>query len=129
MIAADLTLNPGSYGGVAANKVFVSGGQPTPTSVIRRVQATALTTPETLLISHQMGVKRGELTYDRHLVRHDVTLNDTLLGAVKASVWLTIEVPRGTTVFTNSVMKDMIGRIPSCILQTGVTDAILAGES
>jgi len=76
-----------------------------------------------------MGVKRGELTYDRHLVRHDVTLNDTLLGAVKASVWLTIEVPRGTTVFTNSVMKDMIGRIPSCILQTGVTDAILAGES
>jgi len=46
MIAADLTLNPGSYGGVAANKVFVSGGQPTPTSVIRRVQATALTTPK-----------------------------------------------------------------------------------
>jgi len=128
MLANDLTLNPGSYGGVSANKIFNLAGYPTPTSSIRRVQATALTTPETVLISHQ-NVQRGGLTVDRHLVRHDVTLNDPLKGAVKASAWVTIEVPRGTTVFTNAVIKDMFGRLPSALLASGVMDAFLAGES
>lgn len=128
MLANDLTLNPGSFGGTAANKVFTLAGYPTPTSALRRVQATALTTPESVLISHQSAI-RGELTYDRHLVRHDVVLNDPLKGAVKASVWTTIEVPRGTTVFTNAVIKDMHGRLPSLLCASGAMDAILSGES
>lgn len=129
MIANDLTLNPGAYGGISANKIFVSGGQPTPTSVIRRVQATALSAPESLLISHQFGQQRGSIVYDRHLVRHDLVLIDPLKGSVKGSTWTAIEVPRGTSVFTNSVMKDMNGRVIHCLLTAGVYDALLAGES
>lgn len=128
MIANDLTLNPGSYGGTAANLVFVLAGYPTPTSSLRRVQATALSEPNSLLISHQ-EVKRGELTVQRHLVRRDRTLIDPLLGAVKGSVWMTWEVPTGTTVFTSAVIKDMIGHLPSVYMTAGATDAILAGES
>jgi hypothetical protein len=128
MLANDLTLNPGSFGGVSANKIFVLAGYPTPTSSIRRVQSTALTTPESILVSHQV-VQRGGLTIDRHLLRHDVTLNDSLKGSVKASAWTTLEIPRGTTVFTNAVAKDMYGRTVSALLASGVFDAFLAGES
>lgn len=128
MIANDLTLNPGSYGGTAANLVFVLAGYPTPTSSIRRVQATALTEPNSLLVSHQT-VKRGAVTYQRHLLRRDRTLNDPLLGGVKGSVWLTMECPQGTTVFTAAVIKDMIGQLASTWMTATVTDAILAGEA
>lgn len=128
MIANDLTLNPGSYGGTAANLVFVLTGYPTPTSSLRRVQATALTEPNSLLISHQQAV-RGSVTYDRHLVRRDRTLIDPLLGSVKGSAWLTIEAPRGTSVFTAAVMKDIIGQLASTWMTAGVTDSLLSGES
>jgi hypothetical protein len=128
MIANDLTLNPGSYGGASANLVFVLAGYPTANSSIRRVQATALTEPNSLLISHQ-AVKRGDLTVNRHLLRHDRSLIDPILGLVKGSVWQTWETPLGTSVFTAAVIKDMIGRLSSCHMTSGVTDAILAGES
>lgn len=128
MIANDLTLNPGSYGGTSANLVFVLGGYPTPTSSIRRVQATALTEPNSLLISHQVA-KRSLVTYNRHLVRRDRTLIDPILGSVKGSAWLTIEAPLGASVFTAAVMKDMIGHLASTWMTAGATDAILAGES
>lgn len=128
MIANDLTLNPGSYGGTAANLVFVLAGYPTPTSSIRRVQATALTEPNALLISHQT-VKRGEVTYNRHLIRRDRTLIDPILGAVKASVWQTWETPIGSSVVTAAVIKDMVGHLSATHMISGATDAILAGES
>lgn len=128
MIANDLTLNPGSYGGTAANLVFVLGGYPTPTSSLRRVTATALTEPNSLLISHQ-SVVRGGVTYDRHLVRRDRTLIDSLAGNVKGSAWITMEAPRGVSVWTPSVMKDMVGHLVSAYMGSGVMDQILAGES
>lgn len=128
MIANDLTLNPGSYGGTAANLVFVLGGYPTSTSSIRRVTATALTEPNSLLISHQTAV-RGGVTYDRHLLRRDRTLIDSLQGNVKGSAWLTIEAPRGVAVWTPSVIKDMVGHLVSAYMGSGVMDQILAGES
>lgn len=128
MIANDLILNPGAYGGTAANLTYVLAGYPTPTSSIRRVQATALTEPNSLLISHQQ-VQRGDLTVNRHLIRHDRTLIDPILGPVKASVWQTWEVPQGSSVFTASVVKDMIGRPVAAYMVAGATDAILAGES
>lgn len=128
MIANDLTLNPGSYGGTAASLVFVLGGYPTPTSSIRRVQATALSEPNSILISHQKVIRSG-ITYDRHLIRHDRSLIDPLKGTVKASTWQTWEVPQGTSVFTSAIIKDMIGRLTAVHMTAGVTDAILAGES
>lgn len=128
MIANDLTLNPGSYGGTSANLVFVLAGYPTPTSSIRRVQATALTEPNSLLISHQT-VKRGNVSYNRHLVRRDRTLISALNGAVKGSAWLTIESPLGVAEWTAAVQKDMIGQLASTWMTSGVMDAILAGEA
>lgn len=128
MIANDLVLNPGAYGGVSANLTYVLVGYPSPTSSLRRVQATALTEPNSLLVSHQ-AVTRNGLTVNRHLIRHDRTLIDPLLGSVKASVWQTWEIPQGTTVFTPAVCKDMIGRLTATHMVVGATDAILAGES
>jgi hypothetical protein len=128
MITNDLTLNPGSYGGTSANLVFVLAGYPNPTASLRRVQATAGTEPNALLISHQQ-VKRGNVVYNRHLIRRDRTLNTALYGAVKGSAWLTIEQPLGVSEWTSGVMKDIIGHVPSAYLQSGVLDAILAGES
>lgn len=127
MIVNDLTLNPGSYGGAAADLVFVLAGFPTATSSIRRVTATAMTEPHTALISHQT-VKRPAATYDRHLIRLDRTLNDPTVGAVKASAWLTIEAPRGVSVWTPALLKDLIGRVPSLYMGSGVADKILASE-
>lgn len=128
MIANDLTLNPGSYGGTSANLVFVLVGYPTATSSLRRVQATALTEPNSLLVSHQR-VQRGSLFYNRHLIRRDRTLIDPVLGSVKASVWQTWELPEGTSVFTSAVCKDMIGHLSATHMVAGATDAIIAGES
>lgn len=127
MIANDLTLNPGSYGGTAANLVFVLGGYPTPTSSIRRVQATALTEPNSLTISHQL-VTRDGLQYARRMARRDRSLIDPILGTKKGSVWLATDIPLGTSVFTNAVVKDMIGHLASFWMTAGVTDAFLAGE-
>lgn len=128
MIANDLTLNPGPYGGTAADLVFVLGGYPTSTSSLRRVTATALTEPNSLLISHQT-VKRGDVTYNRHLVRRDRVLIDTLKGNVKGSAWLTLEAPNGVTVWTPAVLKDLVGHLVSTYMSSGVMDKILAGES
>lgn len=128
MIANDLTLNPGSYGGTAADLVFVLGGYPTSTSSLRRVTATALSEPNSLLISHQQ-VKRGDIIYNRHLVRRDRILIDSLKGNVKGSAWLTIEAPNGVTVWTPGVVKDIVGHLVSTYMGSGVMDKILAGES
>lgn len=127
MIANDLTLNPGSYGGTAADLVFVLGGYPTPTSSFRRVTATALTEPNSLLISHQRVLRQG-ITYDRHLVRRDRVLIDTLKGNVKGSAWLTLEAPSGVAVWTPAVMKDIVGHLVSTYMGSGVMDKILASE-
>lgn len=127
MIANDLTLNPGSYGGTAADLVFVLGGYPTPTSSVRRVSATALTEPNSLLISHQ-SVIRNSITYDRHLVRRDRVLIDTARN-IKGSAWLTIEAPRGVTAWTAGNVKDLVGHLVSCYMISGVMDKILAGEA
>lgn len=127
MIANDLTLNPGTWGGTAGDLVFKNIGYPTPTSSLRRVQATALSEPHSVLISHQRVLRSGTY-YNRHLMRIDRTLIDPLKGAIKGSWWVTGEVPEGTTVHTTAVHKDMLGRLPSLFLTAGVTDAILAGE-
>lgn len=129
MIANDVTLNPGAYGGTSANLVFNLTGYPSSTSAHRRVQATALTEPHSFLTSHQMGVQRGGYVINRHLLRHDVVKLDPLLGAVKGSFWMSWEVPQGSSVFTSSVIKDAIGRVPAFYMIAGATDAILAGES
>lgn len=126
MIANDLTLNPGSYGGTAADLVFVHGGYPTSNSAIRRVTATAMTEPNSLLVSHR-SVVRNQITYDQHLLRRDQVLIDSARN-IKGSAWLSIEMPRGVTAWTNGKMKDMVGHLVSCYMTSGVLDKILASE-
>lgn len=128
-LASDITLNPGSYGGIAADLVFSDIG-PTKdlNGKLRRVAATALTAPETHTINHRV-VKEGVVPYDQHMVRLDWEPVDPVLGAVKQSTWIVVRVPRGTSVVTVAKVKDQIGRAVHSFLLAGATDKILAGES
>lgn len=128
-LANDITANPGAYGGTAADKVYkLLGWLKNNTGNIRRVAATALTTPEVLTIDHRATTEKGIVT-DQHLIRLDESIIDPILGTVKISSWIVLRVPRGTTVVTSAKMKDLLGRTIHSVLQSGVTDSILNGES
>lgn len=127
MIANDLTLNPGSYGGTAANLVFSLGGFPSPTSSVRRVIATAMTEPNLLTISHR-DAQKGSLKYAQRMIRRDRALIDPLMGTVSGSVWFGSNLPLGTSVFTSAVVKDMFGHLMSCYMTAGLSDQFLAGD-
>lgn len=130
MLANDLTLNPGSYGGTAADKIYnlVSLDNSAGVGTLRRVASTATTAPETLKISH-FTQKKGEVEYDQHMVRVDETQTDAVKGVVTASVWTVIRVPKGTTAITVSKVKDLLGRNIACLMAAGATDKVLNGES
>lgn len=90
--------------------------------------ATAFTSPETLAINHRESVEGG-VTYDQHLVRLDNVFTDPVKGQVKLSSWHVVKVPRGTSVVTNSVIKNCVGNTIHAILASGNLDKLLAGES
>lgn len=129
-LATDQTLNPGSplnLGGVAADKVYNFIGYPTATSSLRRVASTALTAPDSLVISHRV-IKEGAFTVDQHMVRLDEVFTDALLGAGKGSAWLVTKAPRGTTAWTTQLAKNQVGRVFAAWLASGNADKILNGE-
>lgn len=128
MFDNSLTLNPTAFGGQNVNKVYdlISMGS-NQSSSIRRVAATATTTPETLTISHRESKVSGVST-DQHLVRVDKTFSDPVMGSVKFSAWLVIQVPRGTSVVTLQEIKDQVGRLIACEQASGALDKILNGE-
>lgn len=127
--ANDLTLNPGSYGGVAANKTFVligpsDGGQ----GSLRRDSSTGVASPYELRIRHTVRKVRGATT-DVHNMNLGLTLTDPVLGVQTVVGNFTLSVPRGTSVFTTAVLKDLQGHLISALLQSGHTDKFLNGES
>lgn len=126
-LATDQTLNPGSYGGAAADKVYNFIAQINPGATLRRVSSTATTAPDRLTISHRV-TKKGQLQRDDHMVRIDETLTDPVLGAVDFTARLVIEVPRGTSVVTTQLVKNQVGRVIAAWMAAGQADKILNGE-
>jgi hypothetical protein len=111
MFATDITLNPTTYGGTNANKVYSLIVGPTADGrALRRVASTATTTPDTLTVSHRESTQSGVLV-DQHLVRIDEIQTDPVLGKVTLSAWMVIQVPRGTTIITTQLITDQIGRL------------------
>lgn len=115
----DLTLNPTTQltGATNTAKAFslteVQGGRS-----VRRVSATAATTPETLTISHERR-KSGNYSYDAHMVRSDINLTDPIKGAVQTGCRLVLDVPLGTSVVTDQMIIDNVGRILDFIRASG----------
>lgn len=126
-LAIDQTLNPGSYGGVAADKVYNLINNPTPNSSLRRVASTAQTAPDRLTISHR-NTKKGGVNYAGRMIRIDEQFSDPLLGAGDFSCRLVIDVPIGTSVVTTQLIKNQVGRVFAAWMVAGNADKILAGE-
>lgn len=122
-----ITLNPQAFGGANVDKVYdlVSWGGDT--SSIRRVAATATTTPETLTVSHRERKVSGVIV-DEHLVRLDEELVDPAVGPVGLRCWISIGVPRGTTVVTEQKIKDIVGRLIAFEQAAGALAKILNSE-
>lgn len=122
-LATDQTLNPGSYGGAAADKVYTYVNAPTINSTLRRVASTATTAPDRLTVSHRLS-KKGNIQRDDHLVRIDEQFNDPVLGSGDFSAWLSIQVPRGTSVVTTQLVKNQVGRVIAAWMASGHADKI-----
>jgi hypothetical protein len=127
MFANDISLNPTSFGGTNAAKVYSLVGWGGDSSSLRRVSATAASNPETLTISHRES-KDGAITTDQHLVRLDESIVDPLLGRVVFSAWLVVRVPRGTSVITLAKIKDIVGRLIAFEQASNAIDQILNSE-
>lgn len=123
-----ISLNPTTFGGANVAKVYdlISMGS-NQSSSVRRVAATSTTTPETLAISHRES-KVGGVSTDQHLIRLDKTFADPLVGQVKLSSWIVVQVPRGTSVVTLQEIKDQVGRLIALEQGSGSLDKILNGE-
>lgn len=122
-----ITLNPSAFGGANADLVYDLVGWGGDSSSIRRVAATALTTPETLRVSHQQS-KSGDVEYDQHLIRIDKEMTDPVKGKVTFSSWMVIRIPRGTTVVTNQEILNQVGRLIAFERASGALDKILNNE-
>lgn len=127
MLAVDITINPSSTGGANANNLYKLIGFPTNDSSLRRVTATAGTTPEELTVKHQ-SLKRGALTYQRHLLRVDQTFIDSIQGPVKVAAWVVVEHPQGVSAVALTQQNEVLGRLHAALAVSGLKDAVLAGE-
>lgn len=125
MFTYPITLNPGTYGGASAAKVFdlISIND---SRSLSRVAATSTTTPETLTVSHTSSGK--SVVVDRHLVRLDKSLQDPILGQVQLSAYMVLAVPRGTSVVTSQEIKDIVGRLVAFEQAAGALDKLLNNE-
>lgn len=130
MLANDITLNATGYIGTAGDKIYnlVSLDNTAGVGTLRRVAATATTTPETMRVSHRV-TKKGAVESDQHMIRLDEVSIDPLKGSVVTSVWFSITVPKGTSVVTAQTVKTQFGRLVHAALQSGVFDKVLNGES
>lgn len=123
-----ITLNPASYGGAAGDKVYDLLGYSSMSESTRRVGATYLTTPESLVVKHKEQ-KVLDCVSDLHLVRLDTKLTDPVKGACQLSSYLNIVVPKGTTVVTDQMIKDQVGRLIALYLAVGNHTRIMQGET
>lgn len=127
MFTNDIALNPTSFGGANVNQTYALVGWGGDSSSIRRVAATAATTPETLTVSHRQA-KDGSVKVDQHMVRLDEVLSDPVLGTVKHSAWLVLRIPSGTTVVTSQRIKDLVGRLIAFEQAVGALDKLVNSE-
>lgn len=129
-LSDNLTLNPGSYGGASADKIYNLIYPASPTSgSLRRVAATALTAPETHTVNHRVITKSDGIKVNQHQIRVDETVISTLAGSQKIEAWMVIKAPEGVAEITASKVKDLVGRMFATWMVAGAADAILAGES
>lgn len=123
---SDITLNPTSYGGTNTSRVYTDVGYLGLQTRLRRVAATANTTPEECIISHT-GIE-GTLKRDRRMLKIQKTYTDPVKGEVKASAHLVLDAPRGTTVVTAGELKEIIGQLLALYMVAGNNDKFLNGE-
>lgn len=127
MFADNISLNPTTYGGANAAKVYAMVGWGGDSSTIRRVADTATSAPETLTISHRPSTE-GKVQLDQHMIRLDEVITDPILGQVKFSAWMVIRIPKGTSVITTAKVKDLVGRLIALEQGAGNIEKILNSE-
>lgn len=138
MLTADQTLvsNRASQTlpGSDASDVFVQVATNEPGTVLRRVTATALTTPQELRVIQALtggnGFKRRRRTVVRNTIT-DLTADPADTGDIvpSASVSLTIDGPVNSGgAITDTMLKNMLGQIMDLFLISGQCDKLLAGE-
>jgi hypothetical protein len=118
---------PGSLGSKVYNLLNLEGGK-----AVRRVAATALTTPQTLMTSHQTVGKGVNSRLDT-LVRHDFALNNADLaatGGIIPSLAVTLTIRRNLVggLITNTHVKDAVGALLSVLTAAGQLDKLLNAE-
>lgn len=131
MFNTDISLNPTSFGGTNAAKVYSLVLPLSTDSSLRRVSSTSATTPETLKIAHQQSSSKNEvgvLQYNQHLIRLDQSFTDTIKGTGQLSAWLVIRNPIGTTAITSQMIIDLVGRLFAFEQTAGNLDKILNNE-
>lgn len=131
MFNTDISLNPTSFGGTNAAKVYSLVLPLGSDTSLRRVASTSATTPETLKISHQSSSSKNEvgvIQYNQHLVRLDESFTDVIKGTGALSAWLVIRNPIGTTAITSQKILDIIGRLFAFEQTAGALDKILNNE-
>lgn len=128
MISASVTLNPTTYGGANADKVYDLLGYSSLSESTRRVSATVTSTPETLVVKHR-NLKIKDCDTAQHLVRLDTLLTDPVKGQCQLGARLVIEVPNGTTVVTDQMVKDMAGRLIAFYLASGNHARLMNSEA
>lgn len=127
MFDNNLVVNPNTFGGVNANTTYSLVGWKGDTASIRRDSATAATTPDTLLISHQ-DLKRNSMMYHQAMVRIDKTYVDVLKGPVVLSAWMVIAIPKDTTIITETAVKEVIGRVIAVEQASGAIAKLINSE-
>lgn len=137
MLTADLsvTSNAGSITlpGSAGATTFAQVTGPLGTEIVRRVAATANTTPQTLKTSHQTkgtGFKQRV----RSVVRMDYSalntdISDTGDVVPTASCYLVLDRPlQSGGAITDTILKTMLGGLLHVLLASGQLDKILNQE-
>lgn len=131
MFSTDISLNPTSFGGTNASKVYSLVLPLSTDASLRRVSATSATTPETLKIAHQSSSSKNEvgvLAYGQHLIRLDQAFTDPVKGTGTLSAWLVLRNPIGTTVITSQSIIDILGRLIAFEQTAGTLDKVLNNE-
>lgn len=125
---AGLTL-PGALGSKVYNQI--AGQQPN--QVLRRIAATANTTPQTLLIGHQLTGK-GFAARIRSTVRvnySDLTKDLSLVGGIipSSSVYLVIDRPvQSDGAITDTIVTNQVGACCDVFLTSGALAQLLNQE-
>lgn len=138
MLTADQTLvsNRASQTlpGSDASDVFNQVATNEPGTILRRVQATASTTPQELRTIHSLTGGTGFKRRIRNVVRNtysDWNADPTETGDVvpSASVTLTIDRPQNSGgAITDTIVKNLLGQVMDLLLISGQLDKFLNSE-